>query len=231
MYREKYYGIDPWDDMNNYEYIMLSQLKDYQPKDNRLRSLVIDGRCGAPVLEIRNHMRQRAITDIQSYGFTTQAKYYLDLQTIADNVQCDRIDFIQSYYPDNAFDIVVLCEPVNLYPSPITLLQRIYNLLKPNGVLLFKLRNTDDYKSFMRVTGIIDINDSDFPAVLPLSEVQKCLQLFGGQSITMLAECEELSDVNYGTLFKMLSSIKKDTDNNDLTKLITMNYVVKVIKG
>lgn len=231
IYLEKYHGIDAWDDINNFELTLSALLETAPLPDGKLRSLVVDGRCGTPVLEIRNKLRRRNITDIESHAFTTQAKYYLDLQTVSDDVQCDRIDFIQSCYADNTFDIVALCEPVNTYPSPITLLQRLYNFLKPGGILLFKLRNTDNFNAFLRSAGIGGVSDGDLPAVLPLNDVPERLKLFGGRDISITMECESLNKTDLNTLLQMLHSVKSDANNNDLTRLITKNYVFRVTKG
>jgi len=106
VYKDKYFGIDAWDDINNFEQSMFSLLKDIKIQDSNPRVLVVDGRCGAPVLELRNHFRRQGITNVTSHAFITKAKYYLDSQTVADDVQCDRIDYIQSYYTEDIFDII-----------------------------------------------------------------------------------------------------------------------------
>ena len=230
IYREKYHGIDAWDDILNFEFTFSELLKSVRLPSEKPHSLVIDGRCGTPVLEIRNALRRCGVRDVISYAFTTQAKYYHDLQTAADDVKCDRIDFIQSYYADNTFDIIALCEPINIYPRPVTMLQSLYNFLKPKGVLMFKLRNTDDFNAFLRSAGIGGISDGDLPAVLPVNEVQECLKLFGGQDMSITFEHEGLSDSNQKTLLNLLRSVKSNADKNDLARLITKNYVFRVIK-
>lgn len=231
IYSEKYHGIDAWDDISNYERIMFSLLDDIPVAGNHLETLVVDGRCGTPVLEIRNHMRKRGITDIASYAFTTQAKYYLDLQTVSDDVKCDRIDFIQSHYANDTFDIVAMCEPINIYPSPIVLLQRLYDFLKPGGALLFKLRNTGDYNSFRRSVGLEGDSDGDLPATLPWNEVEECLKLFGGKNISIINEAVKLSETELETLREMLSSVNPGANQNDLAKLVTKDYIFRVVKG
>jgi len=231
VFREKYHDIDAWDDILNFELTMLSQLKISHHHSGKMLSLAIDARCGTPVLEIRNKLRQQGISDIESYAFTTQAKYYLDLQTVADDVKCDRIDFIQTHYSENNFDIIALCEPLNIYPVPITLLQNLYGILKPNGTLLFKLRNTDNYNNFLRMAGFRSNDENDIPAVLHEQDICECLRLFGGQNINIIAEHENLNETFKNELFSILYSANPTSDNSNFMRLLTKNYVFKVTKG
>ncbi len=230
-YREKYHGIDAWEDINNFEMTLLSPLDTIRLPGTALRSLVVDGRCGTPVLEIRNRLKRRGAAQIDSFAFTTQAKYYPDLQTVAHQVDCDRIDFIQSHYSNGSFHVVALCEPVNTYPTPITLLQRLYDFLAPGGLLLFKLRNTDDFNALLRAANMGGSSDGDLPSILPPAEVQACLKLFGGKGISITSEQFDLSSEDRNTLLNMLRTIKPAATQNDLNMLVTQNFVFQVTKG
>ena len=230
-YREKHFGIDAWDDINNFEFTLLEPLdKENLPKD-RLTILCAEARCGTPMLEARNRLRKRGLTIKSSYAFTSQAKYYQDLQTIADDVKCERVDFLQACYANDTFDIIIFCEPINTYSSPITLLQRLYSFLKPGGMLLFKLRNTDDFNTILRAVGIGGMDDNDLPAVLPLNQVRECLKIFGGKNIYIVPELHNLDEEDKKTLLALLRSIKQNADNNDLIRVLTKDYCFKVIKG
>ncbi len=148
-FKEKYHGLDAWDDILNMEFGLLTKLETYAFPDGELRALVVDGRCGSPALEVRNHLKRRKLNDVKIYAFTTQAKYFAELQTVADDVKCDRIDFIEAHYDNGIFDVVALCEPVNVYPEPAELIPKIAQKLKPGGIVLYKLRNTSDGKEFL----------------------------------------------------------------------------------
>jgi SAM-dependent methyltransferase len=232
VYREKYRGIDPWDDISNFEFQLLAPIDAMKlPDGGGLSALCVDVRCGTPVLEIRNRLRRRGFTDVESSAFTTQAKYFPDLQTTGADVRCDRIDFIQSHYADGAFDIVALGEPLNTYPEPITLLQRLYNFLKPGGLLLFKLRNTDDFRAFRRAAGLEGRSDGDLPAVVPVNEVARCLELFGGEEASISSECETLSEQETNRIYSRLKAVNPNAAEGDLARLLTRNYIFYVKKG
>jgi GT2 family glycosyltransferase len=231
IYREKYHGIDPWDDINNYELKLLAPIDTWTMPRGEINALCVDVRCGTPVLEIRNHLRERGRTDVKSRAFTTQAKYFLDLQTTGAETECDRIDFIQSHYADETFDIVVLGEPLNCYPTPITLLQRLYNFLKRGGLLLFKLRNTNDFNALMRSAGLGGGNDDDYPAILSADEVSEVLKLFGGKNIDIESEQYNLSQNDFKTIENWLGKLNPGFNEQTLYKLTTRDYTFSVGKG
>jgi len=231
VYREKYHGIDPWDDVNNYELILLDSLNDINLPDGTIRSLCVDVKCGTPILEIRNVLRRQGITDVESFAFTAQAKYYLDLKTTDAKVECDRIDYIQSKYADNTFDIIVLGEPLNTYNEPVTLLQRLYNFLKPGGILLFKLRNTDDYKTFLRTVGLITQSDPDMPACISPEDILNVLKLFGGKDILINIEPYNLSKDDVAYLTGRLNQISQSGIDEEIMRLCAENFAFKVVKG
>lgn len=229
VYRAKYYGIDAWDDINNFEMMLLEPL-DTARLPSEVKALTVDGRCGTPVLEIRNRLRRRGITNVQSYAFTTSAKYYLDLQTTDAEVICDRIDFIQQHYTSGTLDVIILGEPINTYPMPIRLLQNLYDFLRPGGLLLFKVRNTDDYRAFLRSIGMSVASDPDLPANMPLDEVIECLKFFGAVDSTVAASLESISAADQQFLIDRLKAANPNADQEILTKLCIKDYCVKAIK-
>ncbi|MDR1001388.1 MAG: glycosyltransferase family 2 protein [Clostridiales bacterium] len=232
LYREKYHGIDPWDDINNYELQLLAPLGTWDMPQGEISALCVDARCGTPVLEIRNRLRRRGRLDVSNWAFTTRAKYFLDLQTTEAEVKCDRVDFIQNHYADETFDIVALCEPLNCYHSaPITLLQSLYNFAKRGGILLFKLRNTSDYNALMRVAGFGGANDEDCPAVMSIDEVSKALKLFGGKNISIGGESYRLSQDDLAIIKSWLGKVNPNYNNQNLQNLTIKDYMFSVSKG
>ncbi|KTE92017.1 hypothetical protein AT727_03520 [Desulfitobacterium hafniense] len=229
IYRKKYYDIDPWDDISNFEKTLLDPL-DSAVLPRAVKALAIDVRCGTPVLEVRNRLKRRGITDITAYAFTTMAKYYLDLQTVCGEVRCDRIDFIQQHYTNDTFDIVVLGEPINTYSMPISLLQNLYGFLKPNGMLLFKVRNTDDYRAFLRSIGMEVASDPDLPSSTPLNEVLACLKLFGAVDCTVSGDLESLSVADQEFLMNKIKAANPNADQRTLNQLCIKDYSIKATK-
>ncbi|WP_165898906.1 glycosyltransferase [Anaerospora hongkongensis] len=229
VYREKYHGIDPWDDIVNLELTLLAPL-DSAHLPESVKVLAVDVRCGSPVLEIRNRLKRRGIAKVISYAFTTDAKYFLDLQTVDAEVVCDRIDFIQQYYANDIFDVVVIGEPINTYPMPIRLLQNLYGFLKPGGMLLFKVRNTDNYRAFLRSIGLEVASDPDLPAGTPLHEVLECLKLFGASECTVSTNMEDISEADQKFLFDKLTAANPNADQATLNRLCIRDYCVKAIR-
>ncbi len=153
VFKEKYHGLDAWDDVLNMEHALLAHIEehDFRPgPGGRLRTLVIDGRCGTPVLEVRNRLRRRGFADIESHAYTTHAKYYADLQTVAEAVQCGLLSDIEAYCEPASYDLVALCEPLNAYAGPGQAMQSLSRLLRPGGLLLCKRREADGAETVLR---------------------------------------------------------------------------------
>ncbi len=144
VFREKYRGLDAWDDALNFERGLLSPLDTHPFGTNPLKTLVVDGRCGTPVLEIRNRLRRRGLYNTESFAYTTKPKHYAPLQAVAKSVCCDRIEYLDTYYSEEFFDIIALCEPADSYPESSGALNKLRRILKPGGMLLYKLLNPQD---------------------------------------------------------------------------------------
>jgi len=231
-FKEKYRGIDAWDDICNFEPGLLSPINDMRLSAGPTATLSVDPKCGTPVLEIRNRLRRRGVSDVFSCAFTTQAKYLSDLLYAADDARCDRIDFIQSHYANDTFDIIALCEPLNMYNSPVTLLQSLCMLLKPNGVLLIKLRNTDNIHTFIRTVGLGEAYDEDFPSALPVKEIIECLYLFGMRNATLVsADALPHSNSDKEHIRAVISAVKGNVDNGDYNRLLAKDFIVMAEKG
>ncbi|MGL5515104.1 MAG: glycosyltransferase family 2 protein, partial [Sporomusa sp.] len=215
VYREKYHGLDAWEDFNNFEPVLLSPLDTVQLNPGYLATLTVDVRCGVPMLEIRNRLRRRNCICHDCQAFTTEAKYYQDLQTVCDGVCCDRIDYIQTHYTQDSFDIVVLGKPLNIYSAPIGLLQMLYNLLKPGGTLLFKLRHTDDFNTFLRTINLGGHYAPEMPVALSVHDTTESLKRFGAYDISIVYETAPLPPIEQERLFSLLQSIKPNTENAD----------------
>ncbi len=142
-YVHKYHGIDPWADFGNYEPLLLTPLKHLQLPQGRLRTLVIDPRCGTPVLELRNTLRQRGITDTESFSYTQDPKYLADLQAVS-SARCGKLDEIAAQLTAGSFDIAALCGTLPPSPKSNAQINSLLALLRPGGYLLYKMTCEDN---------------------------------------------------------------------------------------
>lgn len=169
-FKDKYYGIDAWDDVCNFESPMISKIS--KPNNKNIPEILgVDTRCGTPLLEIKNKLRSFGVMNCRLNSFTTNAKYFLDLQTICDDVKCDRIEYLSDYYAAENFDYIIMSEPINMYNKALVLVQKMYDFLKPGGTLLFKLRNSYDVRSMLHLLGNINTpRDDEMPIHISLDD-------------------------------------------------------------
>jgi hypothetical protein len=113
----------------------------------------VDARAGQGLLDLKNRLREHGQFASQSCAFTTQAKYYPFLYTAAEEVFCDRIEYLGEALAGRAFDCAIACRPVNLYADPLRLLGDLVGALAPGGQLAFKLRNTASAAQLRAMTG------------------------------------------------------------------------------
>ena len=161
-FKSKFFGIDAWDDVNNYETAMMSLVNPQERDGSKgLEILGVDVLCGTPILELKNKLREARVFDARLSAFSTDPKYWLDLKTIcAGKVIVDRIEFMNENFADERFDYVVLGQSINAYQKPLELLQDLLKKLKGDGHLLIKLHNTYDVVSLYKTLGAnVRVND------------------------------------------------------------------------
>ncbi len=230
-YKEKYNGLDAWDDVNNFERELIKMMK-YTPKSESLSTIGIDVKMGTPILEIKNYLTKRGVENHYLNAYTTQAKYYLDLQTICNGaVYCDRIDHIIDYYNSNTFDYVILGEPINLYKDPIRIVQKLIEITKSNGNLLIKLRNTFDFKSFLSNIGHGNYVDGDMPVVLSISDLTECLKIMEVKSINITSVNHDLTRENIEILRDSVASTNLSNNvDSTIESLNVFDYLLCIEK-
>ena len=168
----KFFGLDAWTDVNNYEPTLMSFVDPGKHDAKMLvKALGVDVLCGTPILELKNKLRENHLYDVELSAFSTHPKYWLDLKTICSGkVFVDRIEHIGDHFNQPIFDYVFLDKPVNLYANPETLLQAAFSSLKPGGVLLLKLKNAVDFITLFHKLGInITVADDNPPALSDLT--------------------------------------------------------------
>ena len=140
-FQRKYQGIDGWPDGSNYEVTMLNMLDvtEFEKKEP-IEILGVDVRCGAPVLEMKNKLREAGLFNVNLSAFTTDPKYWFDLKTFCSgDVVVDRPQYIADHFSGKLFDIILVGNPINGYPEFAGFLRKIGSKLKPDGHLFLKI--------------------------------------------------------------------------------------------
>ena len=152
-FNQKYYGIDPWDDVNNFVFPYIEK-KITPPADkNNVKVLGIDVKCGTPILDIKNCLRTYNVIDLQLHAFTSDAKYYIDLKTICDDVVCDRHEYLINSFKETKFDYIIIGDSINSYKEPEQTIEYAYSLLNNGGQLFISLKNTYNAITMLKMLG------------------------------------------------------------------------------
>ncbi len=178
-FQEKYFGVDAWDDVNNYYIPYLS----YFPKPSVTRNaavLGVDVRCGTPILDIKNWLRRFGIFHTDLSAFTQDAKYWTDLKTICSGpVICDREEFLIDSFACQSFDYVVADRPLNRYHEPQKLINDLFDLCKSGGFVICRLKNTFSFQEYANLLGQRNVYDHDFSYNIPVEALMPALEQHG----------------------------------------------------
>lgn len=178
-FRDKYFGVDAWDDVNNY----LIPYLDCFPAPHVKGSacvLGIDTRCGTPILDIKNWLRQSNVFDTTLSAFTQDAKYWVDLKTICQGaVICDREEFLLDSFPREFFDYIVVDRPFNRYHEPLKFLKDLFTLCKSGGYVICRLKNTATFQEYVNMLGKREVYDAEISYNIPLEVADNALKRFG----------------------------------------------------
>jgi len=178
-FQEKYYGLDAWEDVNNYYIPYLSHF----PKlsvTKTAAALGVDVRCGTPILDIKNWLRRFGIFHTDLSAFTQDAKYWIDLKTICSGpVICDREEFLIDSFARESFDYVVADRPLNRYHEPQKLINDLFDLCKSGGLVICRLKNAFSFQEYANLLGQKDIYDRDFSYNIPFEALVSALKQRG----------------------------------------------------
>lgn len=153
-FQQKYYGVDAWDDVNNYIFHKLGHCIKKGTADNA-KILGIDVKCGMPILDIKNVIRSFGIYDAELSAFTQDEKYVEDLKTVCNGiVACDHEAFMSRKLPFDYYDYIMIDKPINAYHEPMSVLMDAFMLLKKGGQLLFSLKNTNNIVALLDILGV-----------------------------------------------------------------------------
>ncbi|OOM16255.1 glycosyltransferase [Clostridium saccharobutylicum] len=229
IFRNKYYGIDAWNDVN-YEPIMMQYIQETKRfnKESIIKVIGIDVACGAPILEVKNKLRNKGLFNTRLSAFSTEAKYWLDLKTICDDaVEVDRIDFLTEHFYGQKFDYIVMGKPINEYGNPYKLVTQVLNLLSDDGQLLVKLKNTYDIITLLKIMNItLNMNQQNLYNVL-VDEFNEYLKTKGYFIKDAYIELHEVGE----SLKKDIKNLISFKTDNDYNKALVNNYVLNIVKN
>jgi GT2 family glycosyltransferase len=178
-FQEKYFGVDAWDDVNNY-YIPYLPYLPAPCRKGGMRILGIDVKCGTPILDLKNWLRKAGLFDGELSAFTQDPKYWMDLKTICTGpVVCDREEFLPDSFLPESFDYVVADRPVNRYHEPQKILNDLFSLCRRGGVVICKLKNTFSFQSYLHQLGQKNVYDPEFSYHIPVDVFQASLERLG----------------------------------------------------
>ncbi len=227
-FKQKYNGLDAWDDIRNFEVQMVSQITKREIIEQPC-ILGVDTRAGTPILEIRNRLREFGYKDTISKAFTTNAKYYSELLTVCKDVDCDRIEFISDYYQPNSFDYILLGEPVNSYANPLKLIKKLYDCLKPKGILLLKLKNTSNYSNILFSLGKYNLPIEENKVCISAESISNCFLALGATISPIHLEYDlkkSKSTYENDSLKQAVDLLLNSVDNQTVTsRVLAQNYI------
>lgn len=152
-YEEKYYGINPWDDIADSLVKVPNLLEQIDvAKKNRVEILGIDVKCGMNIIDLKNICSYN--TKVVSHAYFQDAKYYTDLKSICDGeVISDNENNLERHFENKKFDYIVMGEPINLYNDPVRMIKSAYRLLDKEGQLIVSLKNTKSIVTILNMMG------------------------------------------------------------------------------
>lgn len=153
-FRDKYFGVDAWDDVNNFlsPYLLGRVVKPVAAE--AVRILGVDVRCGTPILDLKNCMRKQGCSQAELSAFTQSPMYWTDLMTICQGqVVCDREEFLRDSFPAEYFDFVVADRPINRYHEPQKMLCDLFAVCKKDGTVICRLKNTNTFLEYANMLG------------------------------------------------------------------------------
>lgn len=226
----KYQGVDAWEDVNNYWLDITPHIPQPKQKEKK-RILGIDTKCGTPILDVKNRLRNFEIFDAELSAFTQSAKYVTDLNTICDGiVACDREEFLSDQFLSNYFDYIVVDRPINRYHEPQKVLNDLMRLLKSGGLLMLPLTNTFSFYEYAYCQGICHVFNKEFSYNIPVNALQDALKQFGEIQFCI----PRFFNVDKETQEMLFNRLPKELPNTErkecLTRMLINYYFLGVTK-
>lgn len=230
-FREKYFGVDAWEDVNNFWMDITPHIPEPGQKGHKA-VLGVDVKCGTPILDVKNRLRNFGIYDVELSAFTQSAKYVVDLNTICRGiVACDREEFLSDQFLPEYFDYIVVDRPINRYHEPQKVINDLARLLKPGGVLLLPLLNTFSFREYLYCQGNHSLYNREFAYHIPPEALQAALAAFGSVRFCH-PRYTRLNQKDQDFLRTRLpQGLTEQQQGDALTRLLTDRYIFCVKKA
>lgn len=228
-FMDKYHGLDSWSDMSNYEaYLSIGAVLEKQAVAPEI--LGVDVMCGMPILQIKNGLRRKGILEAGTTAFTTQAKYFCDLQTVCDHVACDRIERLSDFLENRQFDYIVLGNAINTYGEIPRLLRFLLGALRPAGTLFLKLRNGLDIAAYLTMMGR-SFQLDEFFTLISMEQFNQILELLEVKTCSITRIPHQMDEQSQKALRAALenSRLTKDVQES-MDQLLTSEYGYRITK-
>lgn len=232
VFRKKYFGIDAWNDVNNFENTMISMIN---PEEKRgcsdCQILGIDIRCGTPILQLKNRLRSADIYNATLWAFVQDGRYWLDLKTICEgDVRVDRVEYFHEHYFKCKFDYIILGEALNTYSDPYKLLDQMLNTMKSGGHLLLKVKNNYDARAFLNILDMPGNVDREIKSHIDINLLFEFLA-GKGCNASVVPEFHRMDENTKNIITNALkNSGMVDNINSVFTKMIVRDFIVDIVK-
>ncbi|MGN1481234.1 glycosyltransferase family 2 protein [Porcipelethomonas sp.] len=222
FFREKYDGIDAWADTGNYMGFAFENVRFEDEKAKNI--LVLDVKCGTPLLEAKNFLRKNNLKSGTCKAYTSDTRYYIDLRSISDCVVCGDIENT-IINEENKYDIIILGEAVNLYNAPFKLLKKLVRLKKENGYLIFPVSNTNDIRSLFSILNISLGENDTYPRRMNYNDILNKIADFGIEHADVTYTMHNIEDMLKTQIASLVLSMDVKGDKNAIMQnLLIENY-------
>lgn len=226
IFNEKYNGIDSWEDGDRDPAIVSITSSENKSSLDGMKILGIDTGCGQKILDVKNKLRNNGIFNTYLSAFSTEARFFSDLNTVCKEVNVDKIDTICSYYDSCYFDYIVIGKYINEYENPYRVVKNATRLLKSTGQLIIKIGNTDDFITLLKILGFNFNVESSKARRLNYDDLNEYLK----QNNCII---DNIIGVNYDFIDSIsgkIDDIVKFLDDNARNKAFVKEYVVSIVK-
>lgn len=228
-FKEKYFGLDAWEDANNY---FIPYLQDFPAPaiKGSAKVLGVDVRCGPPILDVKNWLRKFGIFQAELSAFIQDPKYWLDLKTICDGpVICDREEFLSDGFLPGYFDYVIADRPINRYHEPQKVINDLFTLCKSGGVVACKLKNTFSFQEYVHLLGQWHVYDREYAYPLPVDAVNDTLKRLGDVK-AIIAIPFDLNEDTRQTIDSLIPAELPERQRTELLKRMTWKEYLFIIQ-
>lgn len=227
-FRDKYFGVDAWEDINNY-YCPYCRFLPPPKAAGTARVLGVDVRCGTPILDVKNWLRENGIFQTELSAFAQDPKYWMDLKTIcAGPVICDREEFLTDAFPKHYFDYVVADRPLNCYHEPQKMINDLFSLCKSGGIVICKLKNAHSFLEYAYALGQWNLCADGFSYNIPLDAFHAALSKLGTVKYVTAISYEMAEEQKAAVNALLPAEMSQESRVEVLSRLLCREYLLIV---